>query len=133
MLQRNKSARPPRGDHPDVSMRPPFLFALGFSAGVLLQTLFSFPEFPLAFRAVGGILVAAAALLLGSAFLLFRKAGTSENPLEPTTTLVTWGPYRFSRNPFYLAYVLGYIGGAILFAAPLALLVLPFVVLALHF
>ena len=36
--------------------------------------------------------------------LTFRRAKTTVNPLtlEATTTMVTWGIYRFTRNPMYL-------------------------------
>jgi protein-S-isoprenylcysteine O-methyltransferase Ste14 len=38
----------------------------------------------------------------GWAVLTFRAAGTSPNPMRPTTSLAFGGPYRFSRNPMYL-------------------------------
>jgi protein-S-isoprenylcysteine O-methyltransferase Ste14 len=36
----------------------------------------------------------------------FRAAGTSPDPHEPTTTIATAGPYRFTRNPMYLGMTL---------------------------
>ena len=32
-----------------------------------------------------------------------RRAGTNISPSRPTTILVTSGPFRFSRNPLYVA------------------------------
>jgi protein-S-isoprenylcysteine O-methyltransferase Ste14 len=37
-------------------------------------------------------------------------AGTKVNPSEPTTAIVTGGPFRFSRNPLYVALTLLYLG-----------------------
>ena len=40
----------------------------------------------------------------------FRRAGTHVRPSRPVTALVTGGPFRYSRNPFYLAMTVIYIG-----------------------
>jgi protein-S-isoprenylcysteine O-methyltransferase Ste14 len=37
-------------------------------------------------------------------------AGTNVNPSLPTTAIVTSGPFRFSRNPLYMALTLLYFG-----------------------
>ena len=39
-----------------------------------------------------------------------QRAGTNVNPSLPATTLVISGPFRFSRNPMYLARTLLYLG-----------------------
>ena len=52
------------------------------------------------------------AIIVGlSAVFSFRKARTSVNPLKPSkaTQLVTLGLYQYSRNPMYLAMLLGLI------------------------
>jgi protein-S-isoprenylcysteine O-methyltransferase Ste14 len=58
-----------------------------------------------------GPLIALCAVLL---FLLslreFRAAGTSVRGSERTTTIVRTGPYRFSRNPIYLSFILLVLG-----------------------
>ncbi len=52
--------------------------------------------------------LAIALLILGGALnawgaLTMRRAGTNISPSRPTTILVTSGPFRFSRNPLYVA------------------------------
>ena len=39
-----------------------------------------------------------------------RRAGTNVDPREPSTAIVTDGPYRFTRNPLYLSMALIYAG-----------------------
>jgi protein-S-isoprenylcysteine O-methyltransferase Ste14 len=43
----------------------------------------------------------------------FRAAGTPVPGNRPTTTIVRAGPYRFSRNPIYLAFSLFQLGIAL--------------------
>lgn len=47
--------------------------------------------------------------------LSFRRMETTVNPLTPeaTTTMVTSGIYRFSRNPMYLGFLFVLVGWAI--------------------
>ena len=47
------------------------------------------------------------------AVLTLYRAGTAIEPGHATTTIVTHGPYRFSRNPLYLFFLASYIGIAI--------------------
>jgi protein-S-isoprenylcysteine O-methyltransferase Ste14 len=56
-----------------------------------------------------------------------RKAETNINPYEPLTTIVIEGPYRFTRNPLYLATTLIYGGIAVRLNVLWATLVLPLV------
>ena len=39
-----------------------------------------------------------------------HAAGTNISPLQPTTAVVTTGPFQFSRNPLYLALTILYLG-----------------------
>ncbi len=48
-------------------------------------------------------------LLVWSAATL-RRAGTRIQTVQPTTTIVDEGPYRYSRNPIYVGMFLGLIG-----------------------
>ena len=79
---------------------------------------------------IGIVLFIIAPLLAIPAMWRMKAAGTNVHPSEPTTTIVRGGPYRFTRNPMYLALTLLQIGVAFvlndaitfLFAAALALI-----------
>jgi protein-S-isoprenylcysteine O-methyltransferase Ste14 len=81
------------------------------------------------FRSLGANVVGCALLLAG--FLLrawatfhFYKNGMRVISLSPQRTLITSGPYRFSRNPLYLGgNVLIFLGAALLFGSPAAVVI----------
>lgn len=54
----------------------------------------------------GAGLIAAALLLVAWAILEMRAKNTSPLPWKETTALVIYGPFRFTRNPIYLADVI---------------------------
>jgi protein-S-isoprenylcysteine O-methyltransferase Ste14 len=56
---------------------------------------------------------------------LFRKLHTTVKPFEESAVLVTSGPYRLSRNPMYLGFVLILTGTAILLGSLTPFLVIP--------
>jgi protein-S-isoprenylcysteine O-methyltransferase Ste14 len=115
-------ARSPAGDAPpsaDVAgvIAPPPLIYVGFLAlGALLEALWPLPFPALSAAARYGLGGACALLGVGLAVTgarRFSAAGTNIPPTLPTTTLVVDGPYRWTRNPLYLAMALIYIGIAI--------------------
>ena len=115
-------------DHADVAIMPPLLFLGALAAGALLSLVV--PIGP----GIGS--ANALALTVGATFVLigfalaglsarnFRLAGTSFVPSEPTTALVATGPYRFTRNPIYIGFVLAYFGFAIMLTSMWVLLLL---------
>ena len=60
--------------------------------------------------AAGWTLLAVAVALMSWAGIAMLRAGTTPNPTRPTTALVTHGPFRFTRNPMYLAWELVCVG-----------------------
>ena len=112
---------PPTGeDRPDVKILPPMLLCFFLAGGIVLDWVI-----PINFGHGWGWL---GLLLLGGAFFiakqskdLFERAGTNLPPNQPTTVIVTEGPYQYSRNPIYLAFVIGYAGLAMLADAPVML------------
>lgn len=68
-----------------------------------------------------------AALVGGYSLYLFAKARTTVHAHKPvqTTSIVTTGPYRHTRNPMYLALSLMLIAWAIALSDLLALMIMP--------
>jgi len=98
-------------DNPGVIAPPPLLalgaIAIGFGLDALWPTTLPWREE----RIVGGIaLFLAAGVLAGWAFATFRNAGTNVPTRRPSTTVVSVGPYRFSRNPIYIAMAAAIVG-----------------------
>lgn len=71
--------------------------------------------------------------IFGWAMARFRTAGTPVPTIEPSSALVSNGPYRISRNPIYLGVTLLYIGLAMSFNGVAAFLFLPGVLAAMHY
>jgi len=91
-------------DNAGVVVPPPIVYALGFGLGYALDRLRPAHVGMRGGRLLlGWILAGAGVALAASAIALFRRASTSPVPNQPTTALVAQGPYRFTRNPMYVA------------------------------
>jgi len=64
--------------------------------------------------AVGAVLFAVGVLIAVWGLVTFHRARTTTVPGESSSRLVTWGPYRFSRNPMYVGLTIAYLGEAFL-------------------
>lgn len=94
--------------------RPPLVYSSLIVVGAILALFWRLPFLPDAIAAPLGILVVVAAVALFVASVgKFRAAGTPVPGNQPTTAIVRLGPYRFSRNPIYLAFSLLHLGIAI--------------------
>jgi protein-S-isoprenylcysteine O-methyltransferase Ste14 len=105
---------------------PPFLFGGALILGLVLHWLWPVQPMPPAFsRPPGALLLVLSAALGFAGERAMRRAGTNVRPDQPTLALVTDGPFRFSRNPLYLAATGLYLGVVLLVDAlwPLLLLV----------
>ena len=83
------------------------------TVGVVLNLVWPLCFIPSALVLAGPVIVVAAVLLFVLAVREFRAAGTSVRASKRTTTIVRTGPYRFSRNPIYLAFVMLLLGLAL--------------------
>src|SRR5262245_30897123 len=59
---------------------------------------------------VGLVLFALGVVIAGWGLVTFHSARTTTVPGKASSQLVTWGPYRFSRNPMYVGLATAYIG-----------------------
>jgi protein-S-isoprenylcysteine O-methyltransferase Ste14 len=70
-------------------------------------------------RVVGVALLAAGVIVLVEAFVRFVVEGVgTPAPIAPTQRLVVDGPYRYVRNPMYLAVLAVIVGQALLLGQP---------------
>jgi protein-S-isoprenylcysteine O-methyltransferase Ste14 len=91
-------------------LRPPIVFLGAILLGVALNQARSLPFVPSTLRLLGPFLTLCAVLLFLFSLRKFRAAGTSVRGSVRTTAIVRTGPYRFSRNPIYLSFILLVIG-----------------------
>jgi protein-S-isoprenylcysteine O-methyltransferase Ste14 len=123
-------------DHANVPVIPPVLFGVGIGAGYLMRWVIPLRIVPVRFESEA-CLAGAAIALLGLAFaawaiFTFLRAKTTPHPNHPVSALVTWGPYRVSRNPMYVGLSGFAVGLALVANTPWLFAVLPLVWLALR-
>jgi protein-S-isoprenylcysteine O-methyltransferase Ste14 len=95
-------------DSPGVRFPPPLFYALAVLGGWMLHR-----QWPLLIANAAGVLTVIAWLLgacwvglVASSVGLFRRKQTSMITFRPSSTLVSTGPYKFTRNPMYLSLAL---------------------------
>lgn len=107
----------------------PWVFVLAYLVGVGIEFML-FERGSLAglefVRIPGFVAFGVGVAVAAWAWLIFHGAHTTRIPGEASTTLVTWGPYRVTRNPMYVGLAVAYLGeaGILMQEAPAALLLL---------
>jgi protein-S-isoprenylcysteine O-methyltransferase Ste14 len=92
-------------------VRPPLVYLGSIALGLVLNLLWPARLVPPSVSTpVGAMVTVLAIALFVSAVRTLRAAGTPIPGNRPTTTIVRAGPYRFSRNPIYLAFSLLQLG-----------------------
>ena len=90
-----------------IDMRPPRIaILLTLIAAVLHWTLNIWETIRFAWLGGGIIMVLAGFSLMMWSWGLFKKRDVAICPKAKTTSMITDGPYRFTRNPMYLGMVL---------------------------
>ena len=74
---------------------------------------------------IGFVLLTAGLSLIIACSIMFNKADTPIIPFEPSTTLLTHGIYRYTRNPIYLGMLIILLGAAIALGSLTPFLLLP--------
>ena len=106
----------------------PWVFVLTYLVGVGLEYGWPLHSAAAALPGVsvaGGVLFGIGAAIAAWGLLTFRKARTTTVPGKASSQLVTWGPYRFNRNPMYVGLTLAYLGEAGILRQTWPVLLLP--------
>jgi protein-S-isoprenylcysteine O-methyltransferase Ste14 len=120
-------------DNPGIIAPPPLIYAGTLAVGLLLSRVFPTKFLPRLLRlSVGPLCIGTASLLARLAFGELRRANTTVNPTQPTTALVTEGPFRYTRNPLYMSLTLLYTGIALIANAVWAMALLPVALLIIN-
>ena len=95
-------------DRPDVSLHPPTLFFAALLIGFIIRAFVGgwLPLPRLAGEGIGAVMFATALWFAISAVSAFAEGGETLKPATPSYQLLTGGPFKWSRNPIYLAMVL---------------------------
>ena len=113
-------------DNPGVVAPPPFIYAGTLAAGLLANRRFRLTFLPRRLaRTLGPLLIVGGFVVGLLGFREMRRAETNVDPYKPATTVVTEGPYRYTRNPMYVGFTLMYLGISAFANALLAVLLLP--------
>jgi protein-S-isoprenylcysteine O-methyltransferase Ste14 len=113
----------------------PWVFVLAYLLGAALESMHPrhiAPDTALVSTIAGVVLFAAGAALAGWALAIFYNARTTTVPGKESAKLVTWGPYRFTRNPMYVGLSLAYVGEAGLLKQFYPILFLPLMIAYLN-
>jgi protein-S-isoprenylcysteine O-methyltransferase Ste14 len=118
-----------RQDNPGIRVPPPPLYLLALLLGLLLDRRAHVPILPRGVaRSLGWPLVGGGMALAAWFIRTMRGADTTIRIDKPVSSLVQDGPFRYSRNPGYVALTMIYSGIAVLRNALWAILLLPLVV-----
>jgi protein-S-isoprenylcysteine O-methyltransferase Ste14 len=94
----------------------PWVYILLYLAGVAIQRVLPItihsPRLAGIIRAAGFVFFGIGIAFAFPALGIFRKTRTTIVPHDTPSTLVTSGPYRFTRNPMYVGLTLQYLGVA---------------------
>jgi len=122
-------------DNAGVVVPPPLIYAVGLAVGFLLHRLLPLKAFSRTPRALtltlGSTCISLGLTIITLGFRQMQNANTNINPTQPATTIVTEGPFRFTRNPLYLGLTFFYTGMSLLVNSLWMLLLLPFVLLVM--
>ena len=127
----------PRGRFADAMVRIPvtWVFVLTYLAGIALERAVHPGRFVGDYRLptpAGPVVFALGAALAAWGWFLFERRQTTKVPGEVSTTLVTSGPYRFTRNPMYVGLTLAYLGEAAMLHQIAPVILLPLTIVYLN-
>jgi protein-S-isoprenylcysteine O-methyltransferase Ste14 len=101
---------------PGVCVPPPVFYSVALAIGIALEyLLWPIPVLGAPSKyVVAAVLIIASILIMPSVLRRFRRAATPFDVRKAAASLITDGPYRFSRNPVYVSLTMLYLGIGIL-------------------
>jgi len=94
----------------------PWVFVITYLIGAGLQLLFPFYTFSSKITTIieitGAVIFIIGAAIAAWSLIIFHSQHTTTTPGEKSARLVTWGPYKYSRNPMYVSLTIAYLGEA---------------------
>lgn len=126
---RDAESREGQTDNPGVILLPPIIYLVPLFVGIALRFWKHFPMLPgSSFNAPFGlVLTFVGVFLMFAAVSAFKKFGEEPDPRTSTSNVVTAGPFKYSRNPMYLAFTVIYIGVTVAVNTWWPFIFLPFV------
>jgi protein-S-isoprenylcysteine O-methyltransferase Ste14 len=120
-------------DTPGINVPPPLIYAVPLILGLVIDRRAHLPFLARsAARGLGWLLIGGAVMLNTWFLRTIRGAEVPIRTDKPVPRLTTEGPFRYSRNPSYLALAMLYAGIAVLRNALWAILLLPLVLLVIQ-
>ena len=116
-----------------VRFPPPLVFIIALVAAWAVDRYVLALPLPIhggvLFDTLATVLLIAGLSLAFWSIATFRAARTAVIPNRSASTVVTWGPYRYTRNPMYVAMTVAYIGIALFIASTWPFIALVFVLI----
>ena len=98
-------------DTPGVIAPPPLIYLAFILLGLAVDVVAPLRAGPSGLGTPAGIILIIGALVLfASALREFKRAETPVETRKPTTAIIRTGPYRYTRNPIYLAMTALHLG-----------------------
>ena len=120
-------------DNPGIKVPPPLIYMVPLVLGLMLDRIRQVSLLPRGVaRGLGWSLMGGGVVLNAWFLKAIRKTNVPLRTDKPVPRLITEGPFRYSRNPSYLALAMIYAGIASLRNSLWAMLLLPAVVMAMH-
>ena len=92
-----------------IKLPPPIIYLAALIIGMVIDDFWPLSLFPEIWgHIIGSVFILVSILLVPTFLIQFKKAGTTFDVRKSATTLITDGPYRFSRNPAYISLTLLY-------------------------
>jgi protein-S-isoprenylcysteine O-methyltransferase Ste14 len=100
-------------DHPDLPIKPPFVFLIATGVGAIAHQLVGQTIRPAGMAWIGQAVLLAALCWIAFVIWTFRRHQTAVEPWKATKTIIATGPFALSRNPIYIGFAIAQVGIAL--------------------